>query len=483
MSDNPFSEPDDSDRTIVRLPGGPPLTGRPAVTVPESQPVPASDSPFGEFTTIPGAGNATRPGPATPPNAPIQPDTRVGEPVTVPRVGRSPLLLAAAPLIDLLTVLGSGDTLRVQGSAEHLRDRAQQALQVFEAEGRAAQIPEEVLRAAHYALCATLDDLALASAWSQGSGWAGRSLTSALHRDTKGGEGFFDQLVKMEQDPGRYLPALELSYYCLALGMRGRYRLSTRSRDELDSIREGLYQLLVRLSPPVERDLSARWRGVDAPHLPPGRDIPLWVPPAVALAVLALAWVIASAWINGQGDALGQSLAALPPATAVTIRREGPVVAPAAVPADNSALAALARLLQPEVDQHRVTLEGDQQHILIRLAGNEIFDSGSAELHPSYNGLLQRIAQALHDLPGSIRVLGHTDNQPIRTVAFPSNFALSAARAASARAVMVQAMPDIANRSVAEGRADTEPLAGNDTAEGRAQNRRTEIILLRGEGR
>jgi type VI secretion system protein ImpK len=76
-------------------------------------------------------------------------------------------------------------------------------------------------------------------------------------------------------------------------------------------------------------------------------------------------------------------------------------------------------------------------------------------------------------------VIGHSDNQPIRTVRFPSNFHLSTARAEAAAAIIADAAGNAA-RFNAEGRADAEPLADNRTAEGREQNRRVEVVLLRG---
>jgi type VI secretion system protein ImpK len=80
-----------------------------------------------------------------------------------------------------------------------------------------------------------------------------------------------------------------------------------------------------------------------------------------------------------------------------------------------------------------------------------------------------------------VLVIGHSDNQPIRTVAFPSNFALSAARAEAAKAAILRGLGD-ASRLTAEGRADSEPVASNATADGREANRRIEVLLRR-EGR
>ena len=73
-------------------------------------------------------------------------------------------------------------------------------------------------------------------------------------------------------------------------------------------------------------------------------------------------------------------------------------------------------------------------------------------------------------------ISGHTDNQPIRSLRFPSNWHLSKDRAASAKVLLSGAVKP--ERLAAEGRADTEPVADNSSAEGRARNRRVEITLL-----
>ncbi len=91
--------------------------------------------------------------------------------------------------------------------------------------------------------------------------------------------------------------------------------------------------------------------------------------------------------------------------------------------------------------------------------------------------LLERIARALAVVPGRVVVLGHTDNQPInRAGRFPSNWDLSRERAKAVVADLAASGPD-ASRFSSEGRADSEPIASNSTAEGRARNRRVEIVL------
>jgi type VI secretion system protein ImpK len=405
-----------------------------------------------------------------------------GEAEALPKVGRSPMVAAAAPLLDLLSRIGAGGPSSQVSNAEELRDRALRALQTFEAECRAAKVPDEQLRAGHYALCAALDDTALATSWGQASSWSSRSLSSTLHQDVRSGERFFDLLAGMQKEPGRYLPALELCYLCLALGLRGRYRLDARGSAELDRIRESLFQLLAQLNGAWERELSPQWRGVDAPHRGPGRSVPAWVAGAVAVFVLAVGYVVASSHVNAAGDELQSRLAVLPPQQAPTIQREVAPVPPApVVPTAPDLSTTVSKFLAAEIAEGLVAVVGDPQRLLVRINGRGMFAPGSAELEPRMVTVLNRIGQALAGERGRVTVLGHSDNQPIRTVRFPSNFQLSAARADAARAVLAAAAAQ-PERFSSAGRADTEPLASNATAEGREQNRRIEVVLARAEG-
>lgn len=456
MNDNPFSEPDDNERTILRGPGG---------AVP---PVPP---------------------PAAAPRAPAAPAMAgaprlASEAEALPKVGKSPMAAAAGPLLDLLARIGAGAQATHVNNADELRDRAVRALQTFEADCRAASVPDDQLRAAHYALCAALDDTALATPWGQSGSWAARSLSSTFHQDVRSGERFFDLLAGMQKEPGRYLPALEICYLCLSLGLRGRYRLDPRGSAELERIRESLYQLLAQLNGAWERELSPHWRGVDAPHKGPARNVPPWVYAVVAVSLLAIGYVVASNVVNSRGDDLQHRMSLLPPSKLPAITREAPPVPPAAVPPSEATdgVSKLRKFLAPEIAEGLVVVEGDAQRLMIRIMARGMFESGSADLQPRFVLLLNRIGDALMAEPGKVVVLGHSDNQPIRTVRFPSNFQLSAARAESAKAILAAATGQ-ADRFTSAGRADTEPLAPNDSPEGREKNRRIEIVLTRGEGR
>ncbi len=137
----------------------------------------------------------------------------------------------------------------------------------------------------------------------------------------------------------------------------------------------------------------------------------------------------------------------------------------------------LARF-QSMIDSGRLRVRIVRNRMLIELSDNILFDSGDDELKDEGREALSQIAQVLQTIPDrQFQVAGHTDNIPIRSRRFPSNWELSSARAVNvARYLIEQGMS--ADRISAAGYADTQPVASNATPEGRAQNRRIEIVLM-----
>jgi type VI secretion system protein ImpK len=134
--------------------------------------------------------------------------------------------------------------------------------------------------------------------------------------------------------------------------------------------------------------------------------------------------------------------------------------------------------LKPEIDQGLVTVLGDHSMPVVRIRNRGLFASGRATVAPGYVHLLERIGQALKAEKGPVQVIGYTDNQPIHTVQFPSNYELSKSRAEAASAIIVRALGE-PGRVTVEGRADADPIASNSTADGRDENRRIEVVLHR----
>jgi chemotaxis protein MotB len=134
--------------------------------------------------------------------------------------------------------------------------------------------------------------------------------------------------------------------------------------------------------------------------------------------------------------------------------------------------------LSSEIQQGLVEVEMVNNMIVIRLASQNSFLSGSADLQPDFMPLLSQVGASIADISGVIRVEGHTDNVPVVfSDRFTSNWDLSAVRAASVAAYLNLTTSISAQRLSVKGLADTVPLEPNTSAEGRARNRRIEIIV------
>jgi len=140
-------------------------------------------------------------------------------------------------------------------------------------------------------------------------------------------------------------------------------------------------------------------------------------------------------------------------------------------------MAEILEVLEPAIIDGRINVSEDQRRIVIRVEEKGSFPSGSAQLTWEFEGLLLEMAQVLADMPGDLAVEGHTDNIPIRTERFFSNWDLSAARAAAVANVLLARDQVSPERLRVTGLADTRPRVANSTADNRAKNRRVEIII------
>ena len=440
IDDNPFAEPGDDDRTIIRpLPGGRAV----AATLP---PAPVAETP---------------------------PTTGAGF-HDLPATGSSPLLAAAAPLLSLLARLRNTLSVPDPGS---LRERTVQEIRRFEETLRRQNLPMELVRAGHYALCASLDDVVRNTPWGSRGAWADISLVAAFHGEVRSGERFFDVLTELCRNQGRFLPVIELMYVCMSLGMQGRYRLSPRGPAELERVREETYVLLMRQRRAAERALSPHWQGVSAPYRPLRASLPVWVAAMGGAGLLGLLYVLFSFGLNDASDRLFENGLALPPGHIPAITRAAPPQPLPPAPQVAGVRDKLGGFLAPEVSQGLVAIAGTEAMPIVRIRAAGMFRSGSAVVEQPLLPLLGRIGTALRTEDGTVQVIGYTDDQPIHSVAFPSNFQLSAARARASATVLGAAIDPA--RLSAEGRADADPIASNQTPQGREQNRRIEVVLHR----
>jgi type VI secretion system protein ImpK len=449
MSDDPFAEPQDSDRTVIRpRPGGR---------------APAALQPMMAAAAVP-----------------------AGPVVPLPVIGVNPLAAAAAPVMAA--------AIRLLGRFQHpqpdqLRRSMIEAVREFERRALGTGLDTQSLRAARYALCATIDDMVLSTPWGANSPWSQQSLTSVFHNEVAGGERFFDILKQMEEDPARHGQVVELMYLCLSLGFVGRYRVQQRGLASLTEFRDALYRVIRQRRGEFERELSVRWQGIPAGQRPLSQRVPLWLIGTVTALLLGFIYLGFNFSLAGDADAVAARYAQLPPSGPLMPSRPAPAPGvPAAAqpqrppppppPPPSAALSRLRAFLAPEIRQGLVEVLEDAQTTTIRLAGRNMFGLGAATVNAGSVPLLERVGMALNDESGAVLVTGHSDSSPIRTARFPSNWHLSQERAETVARLIAGKLTD-RSRIRSEGKADSQPIASNDTAEGRQANRRTDVILVK----
>jgi chemotaxis protein MotB len=138
----------------------------------------------------------------------------------------------------------------------------------------------------------------------------------------------------------------------------------------------------------------------------------------------------------------------------------------------------LEETLKEELHTNAVRITADPRGVVVSLAEAGFFDPGSAVVKPTGLPALQRITEKLSQVPQGLRVEGHTDNTPIHTPQFPSNWELSTARATYVLQYLIGNGRISPNRLSAVGYGEYRPTAPNNTVEGRAANRRVDLVIL-----
>ena len=372
-----------------------------------------------------------------------------------PLLGAAGVLLALVPKLRATTAHDDPAGLHVQ---------LLQCISEFDALATASGVPRPKITAARYVLCSFADEVIAQTPWGTSGGWAERNLLQEFHEERSGGEKAFQLLERLGQDATANADLLELFYVCLQLGFEGRYRGAVDGRAQLDAIAAGVLDVLQpNRDAASTRTLALRWQGVATQGTRGVSAMPLWVLLALGAAIV-LGVVL---MLNRRLDLLSQ-----PVFTQIH-------AVPMALRIDRSSAAAKPRLatgLQTDIASGAVQVQDEPMRSVVTLPADGLFVPGSAQLDPRRFDLLGRISKVLKDIPGQVAVIGHTDNTPVASLQFPSNWHLSRERAQAVLTGLAQQglRPE---RLRAEGRADAEPLVPNDSPAGRARNRRVEIEL------
>jgi type VI secretion system protein ImpK len=478
----PFDPFGGRERTIIRPnPGG----------RRELSPGPASPSPTPQ-EDIWGAGRhspATLPPPSTiqrvverqqpePPPVPgpevTPPDPEVLGEINVP--DQNVIMRAARPLLILL------GNLRVslgQPRIPPLMDSVADAIQRFEQELRSAGLAEQQIVTATYAMCATADDIVQNLPGAERQIWTQYSMLSRFFQARTSGVGFFEELARIKANPALNIDLLELMHACLSLGFEGQYRSGAGGDVMLQQIRRDVYQTIRHIRARDSDEISPHWRGQDIAPRYMRQNVPVWAVASAAAVALLGVFILLRILLAGYSDALAERLANLHPDSEVLIARNAYAPMPPIEVPTMTQLQRIRAALADDIRAARLSVDPYGKDILVRLLNDVVFDTGSADVRSNFKDVLERVAATLDKEPNNIRVVGHTDNAPIRSkLKFKDNQDLSVQRAAAVATIMGPKLKE-PNRLVTDGRGPDQPIVSNKTPEGRARNRRVDILLPR----
>lgn len=372
----------------------------------------------------------------------------------------NPLLEAAQPLLlalaNMPAQLDSYDN-----GIESLRELLIREVHIYQTLCDRANLRREHVLAVRYCVCTALDEAANKTSWGGGGAWARKSLLIVFHNESYGGEKIFLLIGRLSPNPIEYGDVLEVIYRILSLGFEGRYSVRPDGRKQLDLIRQQLLSIISSGRDPVARDLSPHWYADASGKFRRLRSLPVWISAVFFCCLLLAIFVWFKFQIVDTDTRLQQRIAAIgkavpPPATTGVLR--------------------LKALLKDEIERGVVSVNENAQQSQVTFLGDFMFVPGKKTVNPKIMPVLDKVASEINKVSGTVTVTGHTDNQPIHTAEFPSNQVLSEKRAAEVAALLV-------NKGVAESRlkivglGDSAPVEDNNTAEGRAKNRRVDILV------
>ncbi|TCV95836.1 type VI secretion system protein ImpK [Luteibacter rhizovicinus] len=441
-----------------------------------STPGPGTDDPFPDATVVRPRQSAPPVAGPPPPAAPPYASTRSAAPGIAGAdisefLGRSlnPLVQAASPLLLLSVQLRHNAS---PPDTAHLREQVLVQIRKFESRAGEAGIAAHAVTAARYVLCTMLDEAVLNSPWSEQSGWAQKTLLVTFHSESYGGAKFFLILDRLCDDVPRHVDLIELMYIGLTLGFCGRYQIEAGGRARLAEIQDDLYRRIRAQRGPAAEALAPHWRGIEDRRNPVLRYVPLWVIAAAAACVLFGAFLWFHARLNAQSSPISAQVAQIGLLSSVP---------PEDAPRPAAARKSLKLLLAPE--EQAGLLSVDEQpdgQAKVRLNAAAMFPSGGVDVAPDQQGLLRKVAAAIDQLVGRVVVVGHTDDQPVRSLRFKDNYELSAVRARAVAQILGQGLAQ-PGRIESSGAGASQPIAlPAELPANRTRNRRVEILFQPG---
>lgn len=389
----------------------------------------------------------------------------------------NPLVAAAANLMILLGRLRTG---LVEMQAAPLIDHVTREIDLFERNALAAGINPQDASDAKYALSATADDIVQNLPGADRGMWLEYSMVARFFGERSSGVRFFQKIDEAMRAPGQRFNLLELMLTCLSLGFEGQYRTMPNGSVELARIRIAIYETLRRVQPRPDDDISIKWTAVPMDGKRRRGGVPIWIVTAVAAAMVMVLFATLSTLLNAQSSEVRNGILALhqdrPP---ISIERTEPVVE--AYVAPSSQLDRIRAALSEQIAQGEVEVERNNDWVFVRVGEYLQFAPASADLTSDFSTLAAAIGATLNAENGPVRVVGHTDSDRMSGRGrYKTNEQLSVARAQTVADILAVSVAD-PSRIAVEGLGATDPIADNATREGKARNRRVEIMIPREE--
>jgi type VI secretion system protein ImpK len=376
------------------------------------------------------------------------------------------IVSAATPLLTL--------GINVRSMSHHpdpkaLYQQIAESLKTIDLQLKNQGLPKESIITARYIVCAYLDEMVMSTPWGGQSLWATRNLLMTFHKNNQGGAQFFEIIKLLTQSPAMNLDLIELCYLILDLGFQGRYRISDTGSIEIASIQDNLYQIISTYRPAPAKQLSNHWRGaVNDQQKSLSGNNRLLITAGIALLISAVVFTVFLMLLSQKSDPVAIKAASVATNLQPIVRNNRPIKR-------TTHLSYIRDQLKHDITQNNLSVEDISGGVRIIVFGSNLFKPSTAKITRQKEITMANIISALKNTPGFIQITGHTDDIPIRTIQFPSNWELSSKRADEIVKLLQKHMPD--REIVGEGVADSAPLVPNNSRENRAINRRIEINL------
>ena len=372
----------------------------------------------------------------------------------------SPLLEAAQPLLRALSDMP--EQIADLSNVEMLKTTLKSQINLFSIVCDEVNIPWKKMAIVRYCLCTALDEAAHTTAWGLESGWSQSNLLNHFEGDNDGGNKFFLLIGRLSMNPSEFADVLEVLLRILGLGFEGRYSIVEEGDRQLTKIRQ---RLLTLIQSTRETTLSLLSPHGLQPHAPVRREkmiVPVRLTALCTGMVVAAAFIGCKYWLSMRADGLRNDIYLMQNIKVTTPQLK--------------MLLRLAVLLRKEINQQLLSVDETQKQSKVVLHGDSLFLSGSIKVQPQMVNVIERVAREVRRVNGDVVIVGHTDNTPIHRPGLENNEVLSEKRAAEVASYFTAAgLP--ASKVKVQGVGSSQPLASDDTAQGRAKNRRVEFFV------